>query len=128
MIVVVGPCGTGKTTLVQALHARGYGARVVAQEHSAIAELWAHGGWPSALIMLDASPTVIGQRRHNAFPAWLYHQQRARLQSAEAHATLYLHTDTLSPDDVLERVLTHVHQLRMYPDAAPAPSGDHAPQ
>jgi adenylate kinase len=114
-IVVVGPCGTGKTTLVHALHTRGYDARVVAQEHSAISELWAHGGWPDALIMLDASPAIISQRRHNDFPSWLYDEQRARLRSAEAHATLYLHTDDLPSDEVVKRVITHLHHLHIEP-------------
>ncbi len=115
-IIVVGPCGTGKTTLVHALLARGYQARVVAQEHSAIPELWAHGGWPDALIMLDASPAIISQRRHNEFPPWLYDQQRARLRSAEAHATLYLHTDDLPSDEVEQRVTAHLHHLHIDPE------------
>jgi len=114
-IVVVGACGTGKTTLVHALHAHGYKARVVAQEHSAIAELWAHAGWPDALIMLDASPAIISQRRHNEFPTWLYHTQRTRLRSAEAHATLYLHTDDLPSDEVEQRVMAHLHHLHIEP-------------
>jgi predicted ATPase len=115
-IVVVGACGTGKSTLVLALKARGYAARIVAQEHSAIRELWAHGGWPAALIMLDASPDIISQRRHNDFPTWLYDQQRQRLRSAQAHATLYLHTDHLAANEVEQQVMLHVHQLHIVPE------------
>ena len=110
-VVVVGACGTGKSTLVEALQAFGYDARVVAQEHSIIPDLWAHAGIPDALVVLDASPAVISERRHNDFPEWLYRQQRERLRSAEEHATLYLHTDTLLPDAVQQKVIEHLQQL-----------------
>ncbi len=124
-VVVVGACGTGKSTLVEALQALGYDARVVAQEHSAIANLWAHGGLPDALIVLDASPAVISKRRHNDFPAWLYEQQRERLRSAEEHATLYLHTDTLVPDMVRQQVVAHLQQLKIEPALPYDQDGDH---
>ncbi len=114
-IVIVGACGTGKSTLAAALQELGYPARIVAQEHSAIPDLWAHEDMPSALIMLDASPAVISQRRHNDFPQWLYDQQRERLRSAEAYATLFLHTDTLAPAEVQRQVIQHLQQLRIMP-------------
>lgn len=114
-IVIVGACGTGKSSLVQLLQAHGYAARVVAQEHSAIPKLWAHGGQPMALIMLDASPDTITTRRQNTFPQWLYDQQRLRLRSAQAHATLYLRTDQLDLDDVQQRVMAHLLQLQIVP-------------
>lgn len=115
-IVIVGACGTGKSTLVKALQALGYHARVVAQEHSAVPDLWAHEDMPSALIMLDATPAVISERRHNDFPQWLYDQQRIRLRSAEAYATLYLHTDTLAAADVQQQVIQHLQELHIEPE------------
>jgi adenylate kinase len=110
VVVVVGPCGSGKTTLVARLRAAGYDARAVAQEHSAIPELWRHGGDPDALIYLDASPPVISRRRRNDFPRWLYGRQQRRLRSARDHATIYLHTDTLDPRAVEQRVLDHLQR------------------
>lgn len=121
-VVVVGACGTGKSTLVEALRALGYEARVVAQEHSIIPDLWAHAGIPDALVVLDASPAVISERRHNEFPEWLYLQQKERLRTAEEHATLYLHTDTLLPDAVQQRVVEHLQRLKI----EPMPHGDQA--
>jgi deoxyadenosine/deoxycytidine kinase len=118
-IVVVGACGTGKSTLVDTLRALGYNARVVAQEHSAVHELWAHEGWPDALIMLDASPQVISQRRRNEFPEWLYQQQQERLRSAYDHATLYLHTDDLTFDQVRQKVMEHLQALEIDPEHRP---------
>lgn len=105
LVIVVGPCGSGKTTLVAALQAAGFTARVVAQEHSRVPELWRHGGDPDALIYLDASPAVITRRRDNDFPAWLHAKQRRRLASAREHAALYIDTDDLSAAAVRQRVL-----------------------
>lgn len=110
-IVVVGPCGSGKSTLVARLQAQGYQARAVAQEHSAISELWRHSGTPDALIFLDATPATITARRNNEFPPWLYRKQLRRLTSARAHATLYLATDQLSPNEVHERTLAHLREI-----------------
>jgi deoxyadenosine/deoxycytidine kinase len=109
LIVIVGACGTGKSTLAAALQKLGYNARTVAQEHSAIPELWAHGGHPDALIFLDASPQTITERRQNEFPDWLYQQQLQRLGSARTHATLYIQTDQLTAEEVQRRVLQHIN-------------------
>ena len=111
-VVVVGPCGSGKTTLVRRLQALGYTARAVAQEHSMIPDLWRHGGQPDALIFLNATPATISARRRNEFPAWLYTKQMQRLQSAREHATLYLQTDPLLPTEVEQRVLLHLRAAR----------------
>jgi molybdopterin-guanine dinucleotide biosynthesis protein len=109
-IVIVGPCGSGKTTLANALRARGYAARTVAQEHSIVRDLWRHGGAPAALIVLDAQPTTIAQRRHADFPVWLYQKQQQRLASARAHADLLIQTDLATSEEVTSRVLTFLNQ------------------
>ncbi len=114
-IVIVGACGTGKTTLASALQRLGYDVRTVAQEHSVVQDLWAHEGVPAALILLDASPHMISLRRQSEFPKWLYQQQQLRLRSAREHATLYLHTDDLSPSEVQQRALQHLQQLGIRP-------------
>jgi adenylate kinase len=124
IVVVVGPCGSGKTTLVARLQAAGYDARVVAQEHSAVPELWRHGGDPDALIYLDASPPVITRRRQNDFPHWLYGRQARRLRSARERATLYLQTDHLDPRAVESRVLDHLRALGTRGDTETRRSGD----
>lgn len=116
LVVIVGPCGSGKSTLVEHLQQVGYTARAVAQEHSRVPELWKHGGTPDALIYLDASPSAITTRRQNDFPGWLYDKQIRRLTSARVNATLYLHTDQLSATDVRKRVLEHLTSS----DTAPA--------
>ncbi|MBP9503378.1 MAG: hypothetical protein KBF17_14555, partial [Candidatus Promineofilum sp.] len=39
-VAVVGPCASGKSTLVAALRAAGYDARHPAQEHSFVKDMW----------------------------------------------------------------------------------------
>ena len=114
-IVVVGPCGSGKSTLVATLIRAGYGARAVAQEHSIIPDLWQHGGHPAALIVLEASPETITRRRGTDFPAWLHQKQLTRLASARAHADLVVPTDEASPEEVAATVLSFLRSYGVTP-------------
>lgn len=118
-IVIVGPCGSGKTTLKGALNALGYGARAVAQEHSIIRNLWRHGGEPAAVIYLDATPEVISARRAHDFPAWLYAEQQYRLAPAHAHASLIVDTTTLTAQEVYERVVAFLKGRGIQPEGKP---------
>ena len=54
-IGVVGPCGAGKSTLVNALAEHGYPARHIAQEHSYVPSMWKRMVNPDILIYLEAS-------------------------------------------------------------------------
>jgi cytidylate kinase len=102
---VVGPCCAGKSTLVAALTARGYVARHIAQEHSFAPRMWHVIGHTDVLVFLDVSYAVAQQRRWmNWQPHHLQEQQR-RLRHARDHCHLYLHTDTLTAQEVLNRVL-----------------------
>ena len=105
-IVIVGPCASGKTTLVRGLWARGYaGARVVAQEHSGVIDLWKRRGAqaPDVLIYLDARLETIAARQRRAdWTAEYLSEQLRRLSSAWTACDLYLPTDDLAPQDVLE--------------------------
>lgn len=110
-IVIVGPCAAGKTTLVRGLWAQGFAkARVVAQEHSGVPDLWKMRGQPDVLIYLDAKLETIAarQQRSDWTTDYLAEQQR-RLQSARAACDLYLPTDDLTIEEVLEQV---VHYLK----------------
>ncbi len=117
-IVVVGPCGAGKSTLVQSLRARGYAARAVAQEHSIISDLWRHGGEPAALIVLEVERDTIAYRRRAEFPDWLYQEQRGRLASARAHADLVVVTDDVSPAEVTRKVVDFLRSAGITTEAA----------
>lgn len=98
-IAVVGPCASGKSTLVQRLLDSGYQANAIAQEHSAVHDLW-KSRKPDLLIALDVSLDVVRQRRS---PTWLeavYERQHKRLQSAYESADLIIDTDAHDADAV----------------------------
>ena len=106
-IVIVGPCASGKTTLVRGLWARGFaGARVVAQEHSGVLDLWKMRGQPDVLIYLDARLETIAARQRRADWTTEYlSEQLRRLHGAWLACDLYLPTDELNPQEVLEHAL-----------------------
>lgn len=90
-IAVVGPCASGKTTLVEALVARGYHAYAVGQEHSVISDLWNRRD-PDVLIALDLDLEVVRQRRSPTWPTDIYAVQHQRLQPAFEAADLRIDT------------------------------------
>lgn len=104
-VVLVGVCGSGKTTLARALRERGYEVRECHQEHSEAPRMWQVISQPDVLIYLDASDRVIGERgTTHSLPNYT-DEERRRLAHARAHADLYLMTDDLSADAVLARTL-----------------------
>lgn len=103
-IVVVGPCASGKTTLVNALCALGYDARACAQEHSVIAALWRHSQ-PEVLIALRADIDAVRRRRGKHWPAWLHEVQMRRLANAYASADLVIDASTQGAKAVLNAVV-----------------------
>lgn len=112
-IVVVGPCAAGKTTLVRGLHAQGFAAaRLVAQEHSTIRDLWALHGRPDVLIYLDAQSETMNRRQGRSdWTEPLRAEQLARLERARRECDLYLSTDDLTIPEVLETALTFLERL-----------------
>ena len=113
-IVIVWPWAAGKTPLVRCVWARGFhGARVVAQEHSGVPDLWQLRGQPDCLIYLDAQLETIAVRQHRSDWTEEYlAEQRRRLQQAREDCNLYLATDDLTIDAVLEHVASHLNNLR----------------
>src|SRR5215210_68514 len=109
-IVVVGPCAAGKSTLVAALRALGYNARVSGQEHSEIPTLWQHAQ-PDVLIALDVDIAAVRDRRGGSWPEWLHDLQVRRLSAASRAADLAIDTTRLSPHAVMARVVGYLEQL-----------------
>lgn len=109
-IVVVGPCASGKSTLVSALKEDGYDAYAVAQEHSAVRDLWKRKD-PDVLIALEVPLEVVRERRS---PQWLesvYERQHERLASAYAAADLSIDTSQYDVDEVVTMVTDWLHDL-----------------
>ena len=90
-IVVVGPCASGKTTLVAALRRLGFDATVCGQEHSEIPTLWRHTD-PDVVIALAVDLQTVRRRRGHDWPAPIYAAQQRRLSGALARADLVLDT------------------------------------
>ena len=103
-IAVVGPCASGKTTLVANLRREGVEAWAVGQEHSGVRQLWAKQS-PDMLVALDVSLEVLRERRSLGWPATIYAAQHERLRDAFEHADLVLNTGDLTEEAVLAAVL-----------------------
>ena len=101
-VVVVGPCASGKTTLVEHLRARGFDAAVCGQEHSEIATLWRHTA-PDLVIALHVDLETIRERRGADWPRALYDTQLRRLADALDHAAAVLDAAALDAGEVAQR-------------------------
>lgn len=104
-IGVVGVCGSGKSTLAANLRRLGINIRHIAQEHSYVPYMWQRITNPDLLIFLDVSYPVTMQRRPLNWLPKEYQEQQHRLRHAREHANLYIDTDPLSPEQVLDQVL-----------------------
>lgn len=111
LVGVVGPCFSGKSTLVAALQARGIHAREIAQEHSYAPAMWQRLTQPDVLIYLDVSAEEARRRQRTVASDSLWEKQHRRLRHAYAHADLYLDTDELTPEEILERVLRFLSEI-----------------
>lgn len=113
-VAVVGPCGAGKSTVVEQLRRWGYDAFSVGQEHSIVPDLWRRRA-PDALIFLHVEYPVLQDRRGTTWPHALYERQMERLEDARRHATLEIDTGTAGINETMARVvaaLEHADRAR----------------
>ena len=110
LIGVVGPCGSGKSTLITGLTRLGYRSRHIAQEHSYVKDMWQRLTKPDVLVFLNASYLTTCQRRKLNWTEAEWQEQQRRLSHARAHADLYLETDTLSIQEVLDKVVALIRK------------------
>jgi thymidylate kinase len=104
-IAIVGPCGAGKSTLALALKERGYDARQIAQEHSYVPSMWQIITNPDILIYLDVSYQPGTRRKQLNWTLKEFNEQIRRLVHARENCAIYIHTDALTPAEVLAEVL-----------------------
>lgn len=111
-VAVVGPCASGKSTLIEALRAAGYDARHPAQEHSFVPDMWQRLVGPDVLIYLDVDYAAYRARRpyHDPGPDYLAEQHR-RLSHAEQHADLRIDTSAMTVEAVRAEVLGYLATL-----------------
>jgi thymidylate kinase len=110
LIGVVGPCGAGKSTLIAGLELLGYRTRHVAQEHSYVKDMWRRLTNPDILVFLDVSYENTCKRRKLDWTEADWQEQQERLSHARAHADLYVDTNVLSREKVLEKVVKFVKE------------------
>jgi len=110
IVGVVGPCGSGKSTLIAGLESYGYRCRHIAQEHSYVLAMWQRIAKPDLLIFLEASFAVSTARRKLNWFEKDHREQLRRLSHAREHADLIVNTDNLTPEEVLEKVLKFLRE------------------
>lgn len=71
-------------------------------------QMWRRLTNPDILIYLDVSFPLTIQRRNLDWTLDEYTEQLHRLDHAREHADLYVNTSTLSPSEVLERVVDFI--------------------
>lgn len=109
LIAVVGVCASGKSTLVRNLKEAGFNAYNVVQEHSCIKRFW--NRWnPDLLVMIDASLGAIKERRDVTWNENRLKVQHERLRNAKENADLYILTDSLSKEEVLQIVINFIRR------------------
>lgn len=104
IIGIVGPCASGKSTLISNLAEHGITARHIAQEHSYVKDMWQRLTHPDLLIYLDVSFLNSMQRRKMNWQEKDFEEQVKRLEHARRHADYYVNTDQLTPQEVLAQV------------------------
>lgn len=109
LVAIVGVCASGKTTLVESLRSNGIEAYNVAQEHSCIKKFWQKRN-PDFLIMIDATLETIKKRRKVTWDQGRLVVQHERLKDARENADLYIQTDSLSKEMVVQKVLDFIRR------------------
>lgn len=111
IIKVVGPCKSGKSTLVAGLQAAGYAARSCGQEHSETPAMWQRIHPPDCLVFLDVSlETMRARVNRSDWSDDLLATQQRRLAHARQHADLIVSTDQASAQEVLGQVTAFLEQ------------------
>ncbi len=105
LIGLVGVCAAGKSTITAGLRALGIRAKPIAQEHSYVADMWFRLTHPEILVFLDASYPVTIARRNLNWTEAEYLEQHRRLRHARQHADLYIFSDDMTPQQVIEKIL-----------------------
>jgi len=114
-VVLVGICGSGKSSLARGLRHLGYEVRECGQEHSDVPHMWRVISRPDVLIFLDASEDETRRRGETHYIPGFVDTERQRLADARANCDLYIMTDKLSEIAVLE--IAHdflLHHARGY--------------
>lgn len=112
LVAVVGPCASGKSTLVKVLREAGYHTRHVAQEHSYVQTMWQKITNPDVLIYLDVDyPATVQRRPHIDRGPQRVEIQKKRLAHAREHCDLYIDTNTLTPEQIQQQAISFLQEI-----------------
>jgi deoxyadenosine/deoxycytidine kinase len=112
LVGVVGVCAAGKSTLIKGLKAHGIQTRHIAQEHSYVMDMWKRITNPDVLVFLDASFPVTLERRQLNWCEADWAEEQKRLKHARANANLYINTDALGIEQVLQIVINFIDGIK----------------
>ena len=105
LVGIVGPCSAGKSTLGARLRGDGYRVSEIAQEHSAVPDMWQRMTNPDVLVYLDVSMEVAARREGLPRPSsWWPAERDVRLAHARANCDIYVDTTPLTPKGVYDQV------------------------
>lgn len=110
-IALVGPCGSGKSSLAVSLGAAGLTARQIAQEHSYVGDMWQVISDPEILIYLHASFPVCTARKGFSWTEAEYQEQIRRLEHAREHCQIFVDTTDLDKEQTLQAVMEQLQGL-----------------
>ena len=110
LIGIVGPCGSGKSTLIAGLEKYGYRCRHIAQEHSYVKHMWQVITNPDILIFLECSFENSTTRRKLNWQLADYEEQMRRLSHAHAHANFIIDTNIFDSENVLAQALNYLKE------------------
>ena len=113
LIGIVGPCASGKSTLIKLLVEQGYQCRHIAQEHSYVQDMWKRLTNPDILIYLDVSYETSLKRKNLNWTKAEYQIQLDRLENARKSADIVVTTDALSPSELVS-IITHQIQSLIF--------------
>ena len=89
----------------EGLKAHGYQAHHIAQEHSYSLQMWQKIVNPDLLFFLDVSYQKTLERSDMIWREEEYLEQQKRLAHAREHANLYILTDEISEQGVINQIL-----------------------
>lgn len=111
LIGVVGPCASGKSTLIKSLTEVGFRCRHIAQEHSYVQNMWKRITNPDILVFLEVSFEKTLLRKRLNWTREDYEVQMQRLANAYEHADIRINTDSLTPAELLKHTLFEIERL-----------------
>jgi deoxyadenosine/deoxycytidine kinase len=111
-IGIVGPCASGKSTLVTGLIRSGWSGKNIAQEHSYVQDMWKRISNPDVLIFLEVTYPKTIIRKQLSWTEKEFREQLRRLEHAWSHADLIIFTDLFTTQEVLGNAILFLQSIQ----------------